>query len=122
MMLDKEIAKEIAQQWTVAWNTHDLNQILSHYSEDIQFSSPFIAKLLQDPTGMIQGKVALKAYFAEGLKAYPDLKFEPIQVLTGVNSLVIYYRSVQNLYAAEFMAIGDRHLITQVQAHYSSGV
>ena len=119
-MLNERTAKEIAQQWIEVWNSHDLDNILSHYAEEIEFSSPLIAKLLGDAGGKIWGKAALKDYFGKGLKAYPDLKFELIQVLVGVNSLVIYYRSVQNLYAAEFMMIGDRNLITQVQAHYIS--
>ncbi len=118
-MLDERTAKEIAQQWIEVWNSHNLDEILSHYAEEIEFSSPLIAKLLGDAGGKIRGKAALKDYFGQGLKTYPDLKFELVQVLVGVNSLVIYYRSVQNLHAAEFMMIGDRNLITQVQAHYS---
>jgi hypothetical protein len=121
-MLDIITAEKIAGEWIAAWNSHNLNQILSHYAEEIEFSSPVIVKLLQDPGGKIQGKAALKTYFAQGLMAYPNLKFELIQVLTGVNSLVIYYRSIQNLYAAEFMMISDQNLITQVQAHYSASV
>ncbi|HEY9629062.1 MAG TPA: nuclear transport factor 2 family protein [Coleofasciculaceae cyanobacterium] len=121
-MLDEKTGKQIAQRWLDAWNSHDLDEILSHYGEEVQFFSPLITKLLKDPSGKIQGKPALRAYFAQGLMAYPDLKFEPIQVLTGVNSVVIYYRSVQNLYSAEFMVIGDQNLITHVQAHYSSSV
>lgn len=119
-MLDKKTTQEIAQQWIEVWNSHNLDEILSHYAEEIEFSSPLIAKLLGNADGKIQGKAVLRDYFARGLKAYPDLKFELIQVLTGVNSLVIYYHSVQNLYAAEWMMIGDRNLITQVQAHYNS--
>ena len=31
-----------AEEWITAWNTHDLDRILSHYAEDIVFRSPVI--------------------------------------------------------------------------------
>lgn len=37
------------------------------------------------------------------MSSYPDLKFEPLLVLTGVNGLTIYYRSVKGMLAAEVM-------------------
>jgi ketosteroid isomerase-like protein len=119
-MLDEKIALEISRNWIEAWNHHDLDEILSHYAEEIEFCSPFIVKLLNNASGKLQGKSALREYFAKGLTTYPDLKFEPIQVLMGVNSLVIYYQSVRNLQAAEYMIINDQGLITQVTAHYSA--
>ncbi|MBD2580668.1 nuclear transport factor 2 family protein [Oscillatoria sp. FACHB-1406] len=109
----------LAEQWFDAWNRHDLEAILSHYEENIEFSSPFIVKLLDNPSGTIYGKAALRDYFSKGLVAYPDLHFEPIQVLSGVNSLVLYYRSVNNLLAAEYMETSDRGLVCKVSAHYS---
>jgi hypothetical protein len=39
-------------------------------------------------------------------------------ILAGVNSLVLYYPSVNNLLSAEYMEIGDRGLIAKVSAHY----
>ncbi|MEI8247817.1 MAG: hypothetical protein WCI51_18415 [Lentisphaerota bacterium] len=38
-------ALEFATEWIAAWNSHDLNRVLSHYSEDFETSSPFIAKM-----------------------------------------------------------------------------
>ncbi|HEY9644449.1 MAG TPA: nuclear transport factor 2 family protein, partial [Coleofasciculaceae cyanobacterium] len=73
-----------------------------------------------DPSGRIQGKSTLKDYFAKALVAYPDLKFELIQVLVSVNSLVIYYHSVRNLRSAEYMVIDAQGLIAEVKAHYSA--
>ncbi len=40
-------------------------------------------------------KSALRNYFDRGLSAYAELKFTTIEILVGVNSLVIYYRSVK---------------------------
>ena len=111
-------ASELAEHWLEAWNSHDLATILTHYSESVEFTSPLIIKLLGNASGTIQGKAALRDYFQIGLTAYPDLKFEPIRVLTGVDSLVIYYRSVNSLFAAEFMHLAADGLIDRVFAHY----
>ena len=117
--MTEQDAINLAQKWLDDWNHHDLDAILSHYAESIEFSSPFIAKLLNEPSGKIQGKSALRDYFAKGLAAYPQLRFELEQILVGVDSIVIYYRSIQNLLAAEWMLIDEHGLVVSVRAHYS---
>lgn len=117
MMLTQQQAQQIAQ-WIEDWNRHDLEAILSHYADSIEFTSPFIVKLLGNPTGTIQGKLALRNYFERGLAAYPQLKFELITVLAGVNSLVVHYHSVNQLQAAEFMTFDQAGLVSHAKAHY----
>lgn len=53
------------------WNSHDLDRIMGHYSERIEFVSPFIVKLLGDPPGIVRGKEALRDYFSKGLANIP---------------------------------------------------
>ncbi|HVZ80078.1 MAG TPA: nuclear transport factor 2 family protein [bacterium] len=113
-------AQEFAKDWIKAWNSHDLNAILSHYAEDVQFTSPFIVRLMNEPTGTIHGKDKLKPYFEKGLKAYPDLKFELAEVLEGVSSVTLYYKSVKGLMAAEVMFLNEKGLVQRVVAHYNA--
>jgi len=35
---------EFCNDWIAAWNAHDLERILSHYREDVLFTSPFAAR------------------------------------------------------------------------------
>jgi hypothetical protein len=100
------------------WNRHDLKAILAHYSEDIEFCSPFIVKLMGNPEGTLRGKKDLEDYFLRGLKAYPDLHFDWVDTLVGVGSLIIYYRSVNGLFAAEFMVFNEEGEIIRSVAHY----
>ncbi|HAX75899.1 MAG TPA: nuclear transport factor 2 family protein [Cyanobacteria bacterium UBA11372] len=117
--MTEQDALTLAQKWLDDWNRHDLDAILSHYAEDIEFTSPFIVQLMNDSRGKIKGKSALREYFAKGLAAYPELRFELKQILVGVDSIVIYYRSVKNLLAAEWMLINEEGLVVSVRAHYS---
>jgi SnoaL-like domain len=117
-MLEQD-ALNLAQKWLQDWNHHNLDRILSHYAETIEFTSPFVAKILKKPRQKIIGKIALRNYFAQGLSTYPDLYFELKQILVGADSLVIYYHSIQDLLAAEWMQIDDQGLIAKASAHYS---
>jgi hypothetical protein len=55
--------------------------------------SPVAAKILDDPLGTVNGKEALRSYFKKGFEVYPDLKFELIDVMWGLFSVVFYYIS-----------------------------
>lgn len=110
---------EFAKNWIEAWNSHQIEAILSHYAQDVEFTSPFVVRLLNEPSGTVHGLAALRSYFLKGLESYPDLRFELIEVLEGVNSLTLYYHSVKNLMAAEVMVLNEKGKISRVLAHYS---
>jgi len=118
-MITEEFARKLAEEWIESWNSHDIESILSHYGQDIIFSSPFIVKLLENQTGTIRGKEELRLYFLKGLEAYPELKFELKDIFTGVDSITLYYKSVNNLSAAEVMIFDSDAKITKVIAHYN---
>ncbi|WP_232821554.1 Cif family virulence factor [Acidithiobacillus ferrivorans] len=44
-MIDKEFAEHFASDWIGSWNNHDLDRILSHYSEQFEMFSPPSFKL-----------------------------------------------------------------------------
>lgn len=118
MSLDQEQAQRLAEEWYEAWNDHDLERILSHYSDDVVFVSPFAVEIAGRADGRLEGKQALRAYFGAALERFPDLKFEPIALMVGIDSLVLHYRSVQDLLAAELMRVDSDGLVTEVIAHY----
>jgi len=118
-MLTQEKAQQLAREWIDSWNQHDLERILSHYSEEIELTSPLVVKRLNNPSGTVRGKKALRAYFETGLRTYPDLRFEFLSLFVGVDSLVLHYKSVHQREGAEFMAINEEGLVEKVFAHYS---
>ncbi len=117
-MITEQKAEQIAREWIEAWNRHDLDAIISHYADDVEFTSPFFVKLLDNSSGTIKRKEALRSYFGKALAAYRDLKFDLVQVLTGVDSVTVYYRSVNRMMAAEVMLLNSNGEITKVIAHY----
>jgi hypothetical protein len=117
--MDEQQAKKLAPHWIESWNSHDLDRIMEHYSDDVVLISPVAARILNDPTGAVRGKPALRAYFAKGLAFYPDLKFHLLDTLWGLHSLVLCYKNQNNARTAEFMEIGDDGKVSRVVANYS---
>jgi hypothetical protein len=118
-MITEEQAAAFGREWVDAWNRHDLDAILAHYEEGIVFCSPFVAKLAGEPSGVLTGLARLRAYFAEALKKYPDLRFTEMRALAGVTSITLTYRSVAGLHAAEFLCLGAGGRVVRVDAHYA---
>ena len=108
------------QAWLAAWNAHDLERILTHYSEDVELSSPFVAKLTGRSESALRGKVALHDYFARGLNAYPTLHFDFIRLYAGVQSCVLEYHSVNGMRTAELMEFDEQGKVRRVLAHYAN--
>ncbi|MGI5473187.1 nuclear transport factor 2 family protein [Streptomyces sp. CA-132043] len=90
--MDHVMAQSFVGSWVAAWNAHDLDALLTHFTDDVTFHSPVAAQLLGGD-GIIRGKKALRAYWTEGLRRIPDLRFEVVGSYVGVNSLVINYRN-----------------------------
>jgi ketosteroid isomerase-like protein len=117
-MLTAEFARRFAEQWIAAWNTHDLDAVLAHYTDDVEFSSPFIASLANEPTGTLKGKPAVREYWRRALDRFPDLRFTLIEVFSGATSLTILYHSVQNIRAAETFFLTPEGKVRAAAAHY----
>ena len=118
-MISQDKAREIALEWIDAWNSHDIDSIMSHYSDDVVLTSPIAVRLLGDKSGVVIGKEALRAYFEKGLAAFPDLKFELTEVYAGVGSILVLYRRLNGPVGAEFMAVNSEGRIERVIAHYA---
>jgi hypothetical protein len=116
--LQASFAREFAQDWVDAWNTHDLERILTHYDDEVVLVSPVALKLLGGD-GTVRGKVALREYFLRGLDAYPNLRFDLIDALWGLETIVLYYTSnVRGSKTAEVMLLNPNGKIRGVWANY----
>jgi ketosteroid isomerase-like protein len=107
-----------AADWIAAWNSHDLDRILSHSADDIVFLSPVAQARLGN--GRVVGREALRAYWSGGLAAQPGLKFEPEAVLVGHEGLTILYRNHRGQAAAETFEFGPDGRVVRSFACYRS--
>jgi hypothetical protein len=119
-MLTESQVRQFAGEWLRAWNSHDLDAIMSHYGSEIVLTSPVAARLLNDCSGAVTGEVALRNYFKRGLEAYPNLAFELLDVMWGLSSVVLYYKNQNGTTTGEFMELDANLKVTKVVANYGS--
>jgi acyl-CoA thioesterase FadM len=117
--ITEEAAWRLARDWIESWNAHDLERIVAHYDDDVVLTSPVAAERLGDPSGTVRGKAALRAYFQRGLAAFPALRFDPVDVMWGISSVVLYYVNQRGTMTGEFMELAPSGKITRVVASYS---
>ena len=119
-MITESEVKGFARQWVAAWNSHDLDAIMSHYDVDVVLISPVAAKILDRPSGTVEGDAALRNYFKRGLELYPNLHFELLDVMCGLACIVVLYKNQKGTRTAEFMEFGKNGKIIRVVANYSA--
>jgi len=116
-MITREQASRFAHEWIEAWNSHDLERILAHYSDDFTMSSPRIAVVAHEPTGVLHGKAAIGRYWARALELQPQLRFKLIATFVGADSVAIHYEGPRGP-AIEVLFLDDSGVVNRAAAHY----
>jgi len=117
-MITQQFAARFAADWIDAWNAHDLERILAHYTANFEMASPVIAQLMDEPSGMLKGKDAIRAYWAKALARHPAPMFELLHVLVGAESVTLVYRGHRGMSAEVFWF--DAHgKVARAAAHYA---
>ena len=117
--MTRDEARRLAEDWVGAWNAHDLDRIVAHYEVAVELTSPVAARLLGVADGKVVGKENLRAYFQRGLAAYPELQFHLVDVLWGIDTVVLYYTNQNGNRTAEFMELSAAGKVAKVIAHYN---
>lgn len=108
-----------AESWVAAWNARDLEAVLSHYADDVEFVSPTASVVVPESGGVISGVGALRDYWTAALPRNPALHFDLVDVLATVNGLTIVYRNDRHQLVAETSLFGDDGLVHRGVAAYS---
>jgi len=103
--------------WLDAWNAHDVESVLAHFDEDVTFASPVAARILDGSDGVVRGKAALRAYWREGLRRIPELRFDLVGIYVGIDTIVINYRNQSGGLVSEVLKF-DGPVIVEGHATY----
>ncbi len=103
-----------AIEWEAAWNSHDIDRILAHYSADVVFRSQKAMRLVGQ--GELHGRDALRAYWSAALAKQPNLSFVVVDVFAGHAMMVITYRNHADVLAAETLRFGSDGLVVEASA------
>lgn len=117
--MKNEQARRFAEHWIAAWNKHDLDEILSHYTADFEITSPMIRHVLGIESGTLKGKEAVGNYWRAALQRMPDLRFSLIEVTSGINSVSVLYETVMEKKAIETFLFNNEGKVFKAFATYS---
>jgi ketosteroid isomerase-like protein len=118
--MDIDAAERHAEGWLAAWNAHDLDGVLALFADEVVFTSPLAADLLGISDGTVQGKDALRSYWEVGLSKNPDLHFERVDVLAGVDTLTVLYRNQRGRLVTEMLRIRGDGLVDRGWVSYGA--
>jgi ketosteroid isomerase-like protein len=107
-----------AEEWIGAWNAHDIEAVLAHFSDDVVFTSPVAARVVPESGGAVRGKAALRDYWQKALAQQPELRFEMIGVYRGESTLVINYRNHRGQLVNEVLTFGADGLVREGHGTY----
>lgn len=107
-----------AEQWVQAWNAHDVEAVLAHFSSDVVFTSPVAERVVPQTGGVVRGKEALRDYWTTALGQQPDLRFELVAVYRGSSTLVINYRNHRGQLVNEVLIFGADGLVREGHGTY----
>jgi SnoaL-like domain len=110
--------ERLAREWVDAWNSHDLEAIMSLYAPAVRFQTPTIIDTLGVPDGLVEGADRLREHFDRGLQRLPELHFELDGIYVGVRSLAITYRWADGTPVCELHEYDAGERIVRVQALY----
>lgn len=122
-MHDHRDPEAFAAAWIEAWNTRDLDRILSHYTPDATFRSPRAAELTGSPE--VRGIEAMRAYWAKALAAVTDLRFTLDRVVGGEREVVVIYvseRDGRRRRALECFRFEEDGRVSEGEAFYGGDV
>ena len=115
--MDVQEREAFVNAWLNGWNERDLERIISHYADDVEFQSPLAVHLFGEALRTIKGKKDLTRYFERVLAAVPGkIEFELLGVFHGMDSLVVHFQSKTHK-CAEFMELNHEGKVRRAMAH-----
>lgn len=82
-----------AREWIDGFNAHDLDRILSHYSESVELVSPYYLEFSGGRSDGVTGIETLRHYFGTALERYPELRFTLLDIADGARGPCIRYHT-----------------------------
>ena len=107
-----------SRRWVQAWNSLDVDAVLSHFGDDVVFTSPVAAEMYPETAGVIRGKADLRRYWNDALQRIPDLHFVVEGVYRGIDTVVITYRNQKGGLVNEVLRFSDDGLVIEGHGTY----
>jgi ketosteroid isomerase-like protein len=95
----------IAQRWFAAFNAHDLEALLALYADDAEHYSPKLKVRHPETQGLVRGKAALRAWWADAFQRMPSLRYT-VWNLVAEND-VVFMEYTRHVHGEEDLRVGE---------------
>jgi ketosteroid isomerase-like protein len=110
--------KALAADWIDAWNKRDIDRIMNHYADDIEFHSSTVIKRWNIADGKLTGKEKLKQHFIKGFEEAPNLHFEFVDLVPEKDSFILTYKRENGQVVSDYIALNKNGEAILVKAYY----
>jgi limonene-1,2-epoxide hydrolase len=95
--MSADLNKQIALNWFEAFNEHNLEKLLLLYDAAAQHYSPKLKVRSPETKGLIEGKEALREWWADSFNRLPSLNYEVLKLTADSEQVFMeYIRHVTN--------------------------
>jgi ketosteroid isomerase-like protein len=109
---------EIINDWLKAWNDHDLDRIMHHYADNVEFIAQTVVKRWDKADGKLNGKEELRKHFSKGLALAPDIHFTLEEILLAPNGYAVLYSRENGNRVLDAVELDESGLAIKVTAYY----
>jgi ketosteroid isomerase-like protein len=113
-----EALAALGRQWVEAWNSRDLERVLTLYAEEAEMTSDRIPALGFDASGTVRDKASLRAYWSKALTLFPNLHFTLIDTYVSPDSVVVFYQNERGNKICEYLRLDEAGKIRQGSANH----
>ena len=107
--------EQIAFKWLSAFNDKQLENLLALYDDHAEHFSPKLAQRLPETKGLINGKAALRAWWADAFDRLPNLHYKALTITANADRVFMeYLRQVDGepeLKVAEVLEIKNEKIV-----------
>ncbi len=111
----------IAHAWFEAFNSHNLEKLLSLYDNDAEHFSPKLKIRHPETNGLVTGKIALRNWWQEAFDRLPTLNYKVTSLTANSDRVFMeYVRMVQNeedMLVAEVLEIKEGIIVASRVYH-----
>ena len=105
----------IAHKWFDAFNSHNLEQLLSLYDDDAEHFSPKLKTKKPETNGVVKGKNALHGWWQEAFEQLPALHYKVTSLTANADRVFMeYVRTVEgqeDMLVAEVLEIREEKIV-----------
>lgn len=111
----------IAHAWFEAFNSHNLDKLLSLYDEDAEHFSPKLKIKQPETNGLVKGQNALRLWWQDAFDKLPSLHYKVTSLTANSDRIFMEYeRFVENentLLVAEVLEIKEGYIVASRVYH-----